>query len=67
MAPMTTGTRQPVSHEWRRHSLVKVRRPVWSGHPSPSAAPDTEGTPAQVVNTSLPQVSSQTTADDIAW
>jgi hypothetical protein len=63
----TTESRQPVSHEWRRHSLVKVRRPVWSGHGSASAAPDAEGTSAQVVNTTSPQISSQTTADDIAW
>jgi len=65
MSPATTEPRRPVSHEWRRHSLVKVRRPVWSGHTS--AAPVSKGTPAQVVNTASRTISSQTTADDIAW
>lgn len=65
MPPATTESRQPVSHEWRRHSLVKVRRPVWSGHTFDDSA--AKGTPAQVVNATSPQISSQTTADDIAW
>ncbi len=68
MAP-ATKSRQPLSHEWRRHSLVKVRRPSWSGHAT--AATVSEGTSPQGVN-ATPQVSSQTTssqttADDIAW
>jgi hypothetical protein len=58
-------SRQPLAHEWRRHSLVRVRRPSWSGHAS--AATDAGGTPAQVVNSTSRAVSSQTTADDIAW
>ncbi|HEY6731306.1 MAG TPA: hypothetical protein VI039_09800 [Solirubrobacterales bacterium] len=58
-------SRQPLSHEWRRHSLVRVRRPVWSGHTSAAAAP--EGAPAQVANGTPQTTSSQTTYDDIAW
>lgn len=58
-------SRQPLAHEWRRHSLVKVRRPSWSGHASAVTA--AEGSSAQVVNTTSQVSSSQTTADDIAW
>ena len=65
MAPLTTKSRQPVSHEWRRHSLVRVRRPSWSGHTS--AVQAVENTPAQVVSAASQTISSQTTADDIAW
>jgi hypothetical protein len=60
MTRSTGAGRQPLPHEWRRHSLVKVRRPAWSGR-----AP--EGTPAQVVNTTSQLISSQTTYDDISW
>ena len=65
MAPATTESRQPVSHDWRRHSLVKVRRPSWSGHNSDVSA--AKVTSAQVVNSTSRTISSQTTADDIAW
>ena len=58
-------SRQPLAHEWRRHSLVRVRRPSWSGHASTATA--AEGTPAQVANTTSQLSSSQTTHDDIAW
>lgn len=65
MTPLTTKSRLPISSEWRRHSLVRVRRPAWAGHASTDASQT--GTAAQVAN-SVPQItSSQTTADDIAW
>jgi hypothetical protein len=62
---VTTESRQPVSHEWRRHSLVKVRRPAWSGHGSDASA--AKDTPAQVVNTTSQAAVSHTTYNDIAW
>lgn len=58
-------SRQPLAHEWRRHSLVRVRRPSWSGHGSMAAS--SEGTPTQVVNSTSRPTSSQTTYDDISW
>jgi len=65
MTPLTTKSRRPLSHEWRRHSLVRVRRPAWAGHASTDAS--AEGTSAQAVNATPQTTSSQTTADDIAW
>jgi hypothetical protein len=65
VTPLTTKSRQPLSNEWRRHSLVRVRRPAWAGHASTSAS--REGTPAQLANAASQTTSSQTTADDIAW
>lgn len=65
MAPQTSKSRQPLSHEWRRHSLVRVRRPAWAGHASTSAA--AESTSARAATGSSQTTSSQTTADDIAW
>lgn len=65
MAPQTSKSRQPLSHEWRRHSLVRVRRPAWAGHASTSAA--VESTSARAATGSSQTTSSQTTADDIAW
>jgi|GEM_PF-6023173 len=65
MTPLTSKSRQPLSHEWRRHSLVRVRRPVWAGHASTSAA--AESTSARATTGSSQITSSQTTADDIAW
>ena len=65
MTPQTSKSRQPLSHEWRRHSLVRVRRPAWAGHASTSAV--AESTSARTANGSSQATSSQTTADDIAW
>lgn len=65
MTPLTTKSRQPLSHEWRRHSLVRVRRPAWAGHAPTSAS--AESAAAQGANTAPQTTSSQTTADDIAW
>lgn len=63
MTPQTTKVRQPLSHEWRRHSLVKVRRPAWSDHAGEVSA--SGGMSTQLVN-SEPQ-RTHTTHDDIAW
>jgi len=60
MTRPTGAGRQPLPHEWRRHSLVSVRRPAWSDR-----AP--EGTPAQVVNITSQAISVHTTHNDIAW
>lgn len=63
MTPLTTKSRQPLSHEWRRHSLVRVRRPSWSGHAADSEpARDEQSAAGEVV-----AVKSQTTQNDIAW
>ena len=62
MAP-ATKFRQPLAHDWRRHSLVRVRRPVWAGH-----APEVP--PARDEQAPLAQASAQkahTTQDDISW
>ncbi|MFL5873031.1 MAG: hypothetical protein ACJ75T_06105 [Solirubrobacterales bacterium] len=65
MTPQTTKSRQPLDSEWRRHSLVRVRRPAWAGHALTDASQ--AGMSAQVTDTSPQITSSQTTADDIAW
>lgn len=63
MTPLTIKERQPLSHEWRRHSLVKVRRPAWSDHGSEASA---SGSTSTQVGNSEPQ-RTHTTHDDIAW
>jgi hypothetical protein len=63
MAPTTTRSRQPLSHEWRRHSLVRVRRPFWSVHTAEAEAERDE----QPVTPEAPAPKSHTTQDDIAW
>jgi hypothetical protein len=65
MTPLTTKSRRPLSHEWRRHSLVRVRRPAWGGHASTDGS--SEAASAQAVSATPQTTSSQTTADDIAW
>lgn len=63
MNPLTTTSSQPVSHDWRRRSLVRVRRPAWAAQ-EPEAVPVREGQAA------LPDVSAtkeHTTHNDIAW
>lgn len=62
MTPLTTKSRQPLSHEWRRHSLVRVRRPAWSGH----AAEVEAGRDEQQATTEAAS-KTHTTHDDIAW
>jgi hypothetical protein len=62
MTPLTTKERRPLSREWRRHSLVKVRRPAWSDQDGEATA--SGGTSTQIV--SEPQ-RTHTTHDDIAW
>jgi hypothetical protein len=63
MAPSITESRQPLSHEWRRHSLVRVRRPGWSAQVSEAAPARAEQLPPSEV--SVPKA--HTTHDDIAW
>ncbi|HEY3435603.1 MAG TPA: hypothetical protein VGK41_08115 [Solirubrobacterales bacterium] len=63
MAPLTTNSRRPLSHEWRRHSLVRVRRPAWSGH-TPEGETDRDEQPTTVEVTAPKD---HTTHDDIAW
>jgi hypothetical protein len=65
MTPLATKSRQPLSSEWRRHSLVRVRRPAWAGHGSTGATQVVSS--AQVTSTAPPLTSSQTTYDDISW
>jgi hypothetical protein len=63
MTPTTIESRQPLSHEWRRHSLVKVRRPSWSGHATEAEAERDE----QPVTPEAPAPKAHTTHNDIAW
>lgn len=63
MAPTATKSRQPLSHEWRRHSLVRVRRPDWSGHPDEAEADRDE----QRATAEVTAPKDHTTHDDIAW
>ena len=63
MTPLTTKSRQPLSHEWRRHSLVRVRRPAWAGQ-TPDAEAERDEQP---VTGEAPAPKSHTTQDDIAW
>jgi hypothetical protein len=63
MAPLIATSSQPASHEWRRRSLVRVRRPAWADS-VPEAAPVRDERAPSV------EVSAQkdhTTHDDIAW
>jgi hypothetical protein len=63
MAWLTTKPHEAPSHEWRRRSLVRVRRPAWSDQPA-------SGTSTSVRQANLPETSSSqthTTHDDIAW
>jgi hypothetical protein len=62
MPPQTTESRLPVPHEWRRHSLVRVRRPAWAAHAPEAAQARTE---APSVEDSASK--SHTTHNDIAW
>lgn len=63
MPPTTTNSRQPLSHEWRRHSLVRVRRPDWSAH---STEIDSDRDEQQATTeTDAPKL--HTTHNDIAW
>jgi len=64
VTPLTTKSRLPLSSEWRRHSLVRVRRPAWAGHASAEAS---HTSTAQAATGTPQTTSSQTTADDIAW
>jgi hypothetical protein len=57
------AVRRPDPHEWRRHSLVRVRRPSWSGHESDDAPNQTENVISPQVGSSVPH----TTQDDISW
>lgn len=62
MTPLRTKSRQPLSHEWRRHSLVRVRRPAWSAHVTEAEVDrDEEST----VEDAAPKL--HTTHNDIAW
>lgn len=63
MNPATTESPQPLSHDWRRRSLLRVRRPTWSGHGSVAKA-ERDEQPA-LAEASAPK--SHTTANDIAW
>jgi hypothetical protein len=63
MTPLTTKSRQPLSHEWRRHSLVRVRRPAWSGHSTEVEA----GRDEQQGTAEAAASKAHTTHDDIAW
>ncbi len=63
MPPVTTESRQSVSHDWRRRSLVRVRRPAWSGHGSEA---ETERN-KQPVAARASEPKSHTTQNDIAW
>lgn len=63
MTPLTTKSRQPLAHEWRRHSLVRVRRPVWAGHTATAETGREEQSATAV--TAVPKT--HTTHDDIAW
>jgi hypothetical protein len=63
MTWLTAKSSQSPSHEWRRRSLVRVRRPAWSDQPA-------SGTSASLRKAGLPETSSSqthTTHDDIAW
>ncbi|HEX5990762.1 MAG TPA: hypothetical protein VFY75_11200 [Solirubrobacterales bacterium] len=63
MTPLTTKSRRPLSHEWRRHSLVRVRRPAWSAHAAEGEAERNE----QPITPEAPASKAHTTHDDIAW
>jgi hypothetical protein len=63
MAWLIAKPSQSPSHEWRRRSLVRVRRPAWSDQPA-------AGTSTSLRQASQPETSpsqTHTTHDDIAW
>jgi hypothetical protein len=62
MNPVTTTSAQPISHDWRRRSLVRVRRPAW-------AAQQTAVASAREAQSPSPEAAAKphTTHNDIAW
>jgi hypothetical protein len=63
MTPLAAKLRESSSREWRRRSLVRVRRPAWTEPGSETARAPQRKAPQADVSSSK----THTTQDDISW
>jgi hypothetical protein len=63
MTPLASKLRESNSHEWRRRSLVRVRRPAWSEAGAEAVSAVRRQTPQAEASSPRPH----TTHNDIAW